>query len=194
MTWLDRRLRQRIVGALVLVSLAATFLPMLLDREDERRHVRVEAPPKPAMPPMPTASVQDPVVPEAAPVAPAPAKPEPPKAPVAVAPPPPPPPKAAAAPPAPAKATTPEPRLDASGLPISWSIQLASLSNRASAEALVQKLRSGGYNAYVRTVSGMNRVFVGPVVERSEANRLRDQLQQQQKLDGFVVRFQPERE
>ena len=38
----------------------------------------------------------------------------------------------------------------------------------------------------------MNRVFVGPLVERAEADRLRDQLQRQQKLNGFVVRFKPE--
>jgi len=85
-----------------------------------------------------------------------------------------------------------EPRLDNDNLPVSWSIQLASLSNRASAESLQQTLRSQGYNAYIRTADGMNRVFVGPLVERSEANRLRDVLQRQQKLDGFVVRFKPE--
>jgi DedD protein len=39
----------------------------------------------------------------------------------------------------------------------------------------------------------MNRVFVGPVIERTEANRLREQLNRQHKLSGFVVRFQPER-
>ena len=61
-----------------------------------------------------------------------------------------------------------------------------------SAESLQQTLRSQGYNAYIRTADGMNRVFVGPLVERSEANRLRDVLQRQQKLDGFVVRFKPE--
>jgi len=82
--------------------------------------------------------------------------------------------------------------LDNNNLPVSWAIQLASLSNRASAENLQQTLRSQGYNAYIRTADGMNRVFVGPLVERSEANRLRDVLQRQQKLDGFVVRFKPE--
>jgi len=35
-------------------------------------------------------------------------------------------------------------------------------------------------------------VFVGPLIERDEANKLRDQLHRQQKLDGFVVRFKPE--
>ncbi|WP_376748920.1 SPOR domain-containing protein, partial [Stutzerimonas nitrititolerans] len=33
---------------------------------------------------------------------------------------------------------------------------------------------------------------VGPLVERAEANRLRDVLERQQKLKGFVVRFKPE--
>ena len=57
---------------------------------------------------------------------------------------------------------------------------------------LGQTLRSKGYNAYIRSFDGMNRVFVGPVIERAEADRLRDQLNRQQKLNGFVVRFQPE--
>jgi DedD protein len=90
---------------------------------------------------------------------------------------------------APAK---PEGRLDANSLPISWSVQLASLSSRAGAENLQKTLRSQGYNAYIRTFDGMNRVFVGPLIERAEAERLRDQLNRQHKLSGFVVRFQPE--
>ncbi len=39
----------------------------------------------------------------------------------------------------------------------------------------------------------MDRVFVGPLLERAEADRLRDLLGKQQNLKGFVVRFQPER-
>ena len=85
-----------------------------------------------------------------------------------------------------------EQRLDTANLPVSWSVQLASLSSRENAEKLQKTLRSQGYNAYIRTADGMNRVFVGPLVERAEANRLRDQLQRQHKLDGFVVRFKPE--
>ncbi|MCG0365069.1 SPOR domain-containing protein, partial [Pseudomonas aeruginosa] len=95
-----------------------------------------------------------------------------------------------AAPPSPPPA---EKRLDANNLPQSWSVQLASLSNRARAEELQKTLRSQGYNAYIRSFDGMNRVFVGPVIQRAEADRLRDQLSKQQKLNGFVVRFQPER-
>ncbi|MDU8258700.1 SPOR domain-containing protein, partial [Pseudomonas syringae pv. actinidiae] len=82
---------------------------------------------------------------------------------------------------------------DANGLSISWSVQLASMSNRANADNLQKTLRTQGYNAYIRTADGVNRVFVGPLIERAEADRLRDQLDKQQKLKGIVVRFQPER-
>ncbi|MFV3304369.1 SPOR domain-containing protein [Pseudomonas sp. NY15181] len=222
MALLDKGLKQRVVGALVLLALAIIFLPMLFTREDEMRQVVVEAPVMPKPPAMPSVEVQPTEVPEPqaeeaeaipqaeaapAPTAPAPAAPiaslPAQTAPVAPAPKPAAPApqpaqtQVSAAPKAPAVAPAPAPapaqRLDASNLPVSWSVQLASLSNRSRADELQKQLRSQGYNAYVRSFDGMNRVFVGPVVERAEADRLRDQLGKQQKLNGFVVRFQPER-
>ena len=94
---------------------------------------------------------------------------------------------------APAKPVAAPSRVDANGLSVSWSVQLASLSSRESAESLQKTLRSQGYNAYIRSSDGKNRVFVGPLIERAEADRLRDLLSRQQNLKGFVVRFQPER-
>jgi len=200
MAMLDKGLIQRIVGALVLVALAVIFVPMLFNRGDDGRRVEVAAPAMPETPVMPETEMQPVEVPEPAgqpfpeefeiiderdetvaetapsePVAPAPSEPEP----------------------APSTAEAPEPprpeqHLDAANLPVSWSVQLASLSSRESAEALRTKLRSQGYNAYLRTFEGMNRVFVGPLIERTEANRLRDVLERQHKLNGFVVRFKPE--
>lgn len=204
MAMLDKGLLQRMVGALVLIALAVIFVPMLFNREDDLRHVTVDAPTIPAAPVVAEIEMQPVDVPEpqeqgsvpegfeiieedAEPATgPAVAEQAPaPVAPVAPAP-------APAAPAAQSQSPAAEPRLDNDNLPVSWAIQLASLSNRASAENLQQTLRSQGYNAYIRTADGMNRVFVGPLVERSEANRLRDVLQRQQKLDGFVVRFKPE--
>ncbi|KSF21384.1 cell division protein [Pseudomonas aeruginosa] len=212
MALLERGLKQRIVGALVLIALAVIFLPMLFTREDESRQVVVEAPPRPQAPAMPSVEVQPTEVPELQPgeedIAPeiveegssaAAGQPSQPigglpatqPAPQAqAASPPPSQPQPPAAPPSPPPA---EKRLDANNLPQSWSVQLASLSNRARAEELQKTLRSQGYNAYIRSFDGMNRVFVGPVIQRAEADRLRDQLSKQQKLNGFVVRFQPER-
>ncbi|BCA29838.1 cell division protein [Metapseudomonas otitidis] len=216
---LDKGLKQRIVGAVVLLALAVIFLPMLFTREDELRQVHVEAPPMPQAPAMPSTELEDVQVPEpqvlpdepvppldanggvaqvptTPPAAPTPSQaprqqPAPaPAQPVAA------PPVAQAQPqaaPAQSAAKVEEKRLDPNGLPVSWSIQLASLSNRASAENLQKSLRNQGYNAYIRSADGMNRVFVGPVIERAEAERLRDSLSRQQKLNGFVVRFQPEK-
>ncbi|MGO4309952.1 SPOR domain-containing protein [Pseudomonas sp. KB_15] len=216
MALLDKAYKQRMVGALVLVALAVIFLPMLFSRQDEQRQVTVEAPAAPQAPAMPQVQVEPVVVPEpqalpqepvpsddeiaqqeaavpTAPVAPAPAaKPAAPApAPALAA-------KPATAPAqpitaAPGKPDTTQSRVDANGLSVSWSVQLASLSNRESAEKLQKTLRSQGYNAYIRTADGKNRVFVGPLIERAEADRLRDLLNRQQNLKGFVVRFQPER-
>ncbi|GGU83376.1 cell division protein [Pseudomonas laurentiana] len=225
MASLDKVVKQRMVGALVLVALAVIFLPMLFSREDELRQVRVEAPEAPAMPVLPQVQVEPVQVPEPQPLpdesvavqqvpvlsapsapvaqvsAPVPA-PAPVTTPVPV--------PAAAKPVAPAAAPVSKPapapvaavaaakpvapsKVDVNGLPVSWSVQLASLSNRASADSLQKTLRSQGYNAYIRSSDGMNRVFVGPLIERAEAERLRDLLGRQHNLKGFVVRFQPER-
>ncbi|MCV9921689.1 SPOR domain-containing protein [Pseudomonas sp. BT-42-2] len=226
MAVLDKGMKQRMVGALVLVALAVIFLPMLFTREDEMRQVQVDAPQAPAMPSLPQVQVETIQVPEQQPVtdmseqppvvvdestAPAstpsqPIAPAPSAAPQAQAP--------AVKPVAPAPAAkvetrpaaTPAPapaasaakpvapsKIDANGLPVSWSIQLASLSNRTGADNLQKTLRSQGYNAYIRSADGMNRVYVGPLIERAEAERLRDVINRQHKLKGFVVRFQPER-
>jgi DedD protein len=220
MALLDSAYKQRMVGALVLVALAVIFLPMLFSRQDEERQVVVEAPAAPQAPAVPQVQIEPVVVPEpqalpeeepvptddevAAQTAPSmPVQPsvpvvKPAPAPVAAA-------KPAAPVPAPApKPVAPQPaapgkpdvgqsRIDPNGLPISWSIQLASLANRESADALQKKLRAQGYNAYIRSADGKNRVFIGPLIERAEADRLRDLLGRQQNLNGFVVRFQPER-
>ena len=216
MALLDSAYKQRMVGALVLVALAVIFLPMLFSRQDEQRQVTVEAPAAPQAPVMPQVQVEPVVVPEPqalpeeepvptdaeiaqqqAPTAPIqPSVPVVKPAPVVVAKPaaPAPAPKPVAPQPAaPGKPDVGQSRIDPNGLPISWSVQLASLSNRESAEALQKTLRSQGYNAYIRTADGKNRVFVGPLIERAEADRLRDLLGRQQNLKGFVVRFQPER-
>lgn len=218
MALLDKAYKQRMVGALVLVALAVIFLPMLFSRQDEQRQVTVEAPAAPqpsAMPqvqmdpvavPEPQALPQEPVptdeevAEEAVPAAPAaPAAPAP-TIPAQIARPATPPPVAKPIPApaqpitsAPSKPDTTQSRVDANGLSVSWSVQLASLSSRASAESLQKNLRSQGYNAYIRSADGKNRVFVGPLIERAEADRLRDLLSRQQNLKGFVVRFQPER-
>ena len=218
MALLDNVFKQRMVGALVLIAVAVIFLPMLFTRQDETRHVQVDAPAAPQAPVMPQVQVEPVPVPEPQVLS---QEPVPgdddmavdgqaPSMPIAAAPPPAKPATApAASQPAPAAKPAPKPvtptapaqaavkpavpsGVDANGLSVSWSVQLASMSNRANADNLQKTLRTQGYNAYIRTANGVNRVFVGPLIERAEADRLRDQLDKQQKLKGIVVRFQPE--
>jgi len=220
MALLDKAYKQRMVGALVLIAIAVIFLPMLFTRQDEARHVQVDAPAAPQAPVTPQVKVEPVAVPEqqplpqepvptdeelaqpnqpavsqqppSMPIAPAPAKP----AAAAKSAPAPAPAKPAPAPqaaPAPAAPAADPSRVDANGLSVTWAVQVASLSNRANADNLQKTLRTQGYNAYIRTSDGVNRVFVGPLIERAEADRLRDQLDKQQKLKGIVVRFVPER-
>ena len=50
MALLDKGLLQRMVGALVLIAIAVIFVPMLFNRQDDLRHVTVDAPSIPAPP------------------------------------------------------------------------------------------------------------------------------------------------
>ncbi|MCE0464346.1 SPOR domain-containing protein [Pseudomonas uvaldensis] len=168
--------------------------PQALPQEPVPSDEELAAQPAPAMPITPAPAA--PAAPTAAPAAPTTSS----KPPVAAAPAPAAPAAPAAKPApsqpitaAPTKPDTTQSRVDANGLSVSWSVQLASLTSRESAENLQKSLRSQGYNAYIRSADGKNRVFVGPLIERAEADRLRDLLGRQQNLKGFVVRFQPER-
>lgn len=71
-----------------------------------------------------------------------------------------------------------------------WAVQVASFQNRDSAATLEQKLATEGFDTYTRTTGRTHRVFVGPVDQRQEASQLRDQLSEEQRLDGFVVNFE----
>lgn len=90
----------------------------------------------------------------------------------------------------------PEPGLDERLLPAGWSVRLGIFANPRNAANLEQRLLNAGYRAYHREMSGpqgvVTGIFVGPRVERAEANDLKVQLQEEFKLAGLVVRFDVE--
>ena len=191
---MDERLKQRIIGAVVLIVAAVVFLPMLLSGQDETVQVEVEVPEAPLLdrepiapvepaelPPAPTvAAMPETLEPAPAPVGPV-ATPEP--APVVE---PAPEPETVTAAPEPA----PEPAPAATG---DWVIQLGSFSSAANAEGLSQTLRTQGYNAYTHAVTvqgnAITRVYVGPLASREAANRLRDELERKRGNKGLVVAY-----
>ncbi|MEH6492822.1 SPOR domain-containing protein [Halopseudomonas sp.] len=191
---MDEGLKQRIIGALVLIVAAVVFLPMLLSGQDETVEVVVDVPEQPVLdqqpiaPAEPVALPQPPQVPviptpdtsteqastQGVPVQP-PAEPEP----------------AAEAIPA-AEEPVPDvpPTAAVNG---DWVIQLGSFSSSSNAEGLSETLRKQGYNAYTHSVSvqgkPITRVYVGPLASRDAANRLRDELASKRGSKGLVVAY-----
>lgn len=198
----DNKLKQRIVGALVLIALAVIFLPMLFKNEEPVREVVVDAPEMPASTAAPQftadpVALPEPVVDPAAQewgeiiepqeqiavqvIAPAPA-----------------PKKVETVNPAPAQPVTQKPAavsvapgIDQNNLPVSWSIQLANLTSKDNAHALRDTYRKKQYNAYVRSADGTHRVLIGPLVKQAEAQALCKSLKSREGQECFVVRYQP---
>jgi DedD protein len=72
-----------------------------------------------------------------------------------------------------------------------WAVQVGALADAADANALRDRLRGGGYTAYVETLrterGTLYRVRVGPEIQRANAERLRDTIKARFGLDGQVV-------
>lgn len=189
---MDSGLKQRVIGALVLIVAAVIFLPMLLTGQDETVEVEIDAPepasmPAPEVTPPPEIQPREPQPvtelpprePESVPATPAPA-PEPVPEP------------AEPEPPADSVVTAPsEPTSVTAEVTGDWVIQLGSFANVDNAHSFVEALSEQGYNAYARSAESggrsITRVFVGPLQTRAAADRLRDELQRNHEVEGLVV-------
>lgn len=190
---MNQQVKTRLVGAVVLVSLAVIFIPMLLDggnRErspleerfvPERSNLDFKPLEIPLQPPKPVEQVRlvDHPVEAPAPVsetqtsqAPPVVEASPPASPVT----------------APAASPTPAEVNDGS---LAWVVQVGSFSQQDNAMKLRDRLRSEGFTAFVDRASSAGktiwRVRVGPELKRENAEKQRLRLQQQMKLEGIVL-------
>lgn len=182
---IDEKLKQRLVGASVLIGLVVIILPMILDDSsetdigisDELIPERPEQRFQSRIIPLNNAKQDDdgakaPVESKMAP-APAPVEKTVAKAPVQ---------KNKPAPTAPVRV----------GLK-SWAVQLGSFSNPENARKLKDNLIAKGYSAFVETVyldkGKKSRVFVGPEVKREIAEETVKKLQRDVNMKGLVVRY-----
>ncbi|TWI00952.1 cell division septation protein DedD [Luteimonas cucumeris] len=82
--------------------------------------------------------------------------------------------------------STPAPAASGTG----FAVQLGAFSKTADANALRDRLRAAGFSAFIeqaRTDKGvLSRVRVGPVVSRSDAERLKSQVKAKTGVDGIV--------
>jgi len=183
---MEQRLKERMIGAIVLVAIAILLIPALLDgpgQETVRKELELDTGarsrtvelaldgqvPKPAARETSAQQVKEPPRKE---------KPvEPPPASTAVAKTPPP--KTAATPePEPPK---PEKEVDraAPATPAAagnWAAQVGSFAKESSASRITRELKAGGFDAYVSEIRQggrtLYRVRVGPVASRAEADAL----------------------
>jgi len=76
-----------------------------------------------------------------------------------------------------------------------WVVQVASFNNRETANKLRNRLQEQGYKAYVRSVeidSGtVSRVYIGPKLDRVEAESIKSAVDESLRVDALVLKFQP---
>jgi DedD protein len=190
---LNKQIKQRLIGAVVLVSLAVIFIPMLLDGGNTSPMPRFGSniPAQPefdfepleiplqAITPIPADRPRV-IEQEEAPV-PAVSKPEQERAAQpAIAP--------APSPGAPGTAAATKP---AASAPIGWVVQVGSFGQSANAMALRDRLRKSGFNAFVEKFQDRGkssyRVRVGPELKRENAEKQRERLDKQFQLKGIIM-------
>lgn len=187
---MDERLKKRLIGATVLVSLVVIFVPMLLQHEPvlDQGIEGSNIPPRPqrnydtGLLPEDDDDLSKPLkgtvrispgerLPFMEPLVP-PGDVEPPKTA-------PPKPKASVAPPATRSAkpaAKPKPAKKSPRVSNNWVIQLGSFSRRSNAEKLVGQLQAKGFSASIEPVKvkgkALYRVVVGPEADRRKAEKL----------------------
>jgi len=86
-------------------------------------------------------------------------------------------------------------RQSAAPLSPAWSIQVASFGNKDNARKLQQKLLKADYRAYVNrfNVNGepVYRVMIGPDIQKERAERALAKLAQNMQIQGMLVRYHP---
>ena len=199
--------KQRIIGAVIIVSLAVIFLPMLFDEpHEERDRQNLEIPEEPDFPEVRVDEPEQPRMsePEEA-VEPPTADVEPPEELAGAQPDPAPEPEE----PAPQQDPAPEPdddevaaleqqpseedsgAPDSSVLEGSYLVQLGSFGSADNARALRDRVREEGMDAYTETISRddetLNRVYAGPFLEKSEAEAAKEQLDEAFDLQTLVI-------
>lgn len=74
-----------------------------------------------------------------------------------------------------------------------WIVQLGSFSSEENAQQLNNKLRDKGFTAFVEPLKQKSRVIyrvrVGPELLRSDAEQVRDKIKQSMQMDGLVVPY-----
>lgn len=180
---MPERLKLRLIGLVAIILSAGILFPLFFDGAGYReRHLSNDIPSEPDAPVVISVTPVKPALPdtselaEPAPAVERPAKPAPVQAQLD---------KQAAK-----LAIEPDtPTLDQEGVPVAWTLQLASFKDETNARALRKQLINAGHKVYTRKQADLIKVYVGPDLQRSNLERLKQELKEKMALDGIIVRF-----
>ncbi|GGK82667.1 SPOR domain-containing protein [Amphritea balenae] len=175
--------KQRLVGAAILILAAVILIPVLFDGAGyKERHLESSIPTPPVEPQLVEIKTESPQLEDTS----APAEPAEPVT-VAVMPE-----KIAQA----VAEQKPQvdlrndpPSLDQQGVPVAWSLQLASFKDEDNAKGLRRKLNAAGHKVYSRKNGDLIKVFVGPDMQKTRLTALQASIKKEFGLDGIIVRF-----
>lgn len=212
-------LKQRLVGALILLALGVVFWPIIFVGPDEQSAAKLQ--PIPPPPGVSTASIEPP---EQGRLRGSPELETDEDSPLLDPPPPSDGPggeggnetQAAPPPAAPTVKTTGEPAessdtnspggevrseapqrlvMDADGVPVAWTLQVATVSSAEKAEALRKRLLELRHKAYISRVSSggksLYRISIGPKFERAELERIQAGINAEFGVTSIVARYTP---
>jgi len=88
-----------------------------------------------------------------------------------------------------------KPALDDDGIPISWILRVASVSSPERADQLRKELLDMGHKAYVKKVKSgdrtLYRVYVGPKVEKVKLERIQGDIDARFGVSTLITRYYP---
>lgn len=174
----SENLKQRIVGALVLIALAVIIIPLTFDFSGSREvDTQSKIPPRPEIKPV---TVPEPIRPENI----IPAKSDEEMFQFGVD--------------SSEQGSSLEdetPALSTEGLPVAWVLQVGSFRDAETAKTLLKSLLEDGFKAFVREkkegTSTLSRVFVGPDVLKKKLVKEKAVIDKKYSVDTILVRFEP---
>lgn len=174
---MDDGLKQRLIGALVLLALAVIFIPVFFDRE------RIQPVDKATQIPLPPDIERVEIALPELPVVKYEAKPAD---------------KMYIPDDSKNETLVIEPdasTYDPEGVPNSWVLQIGSFRFIKHAEEFRDKLIAGGYAAYTRSVSTergkMTRVYVGPKIDKALLVKQKKEIEAAYKVSAILLKFKP---
>lgn len=173
---LDDGLKQRLIGAILLLALAVIFLPVLFDRDPIEPVDRTSQIPPP--PDIITVEITAPDMPEVQDLAPPPEQMYVPDEEQVI------------------DLQAELPGLNANGVPKSWVLQIASFRLPEHADKLREQLVAKGFAAYTRRVKSQNgsitRVLVGPKLDKQALIINKQEIDKFFNVEALLLEFKPD--